>query len=158
MKRLLPLLFLAAGFHLPANAVEYRTVESATVLYDAPSQKGGKLFVIRRDTPVEVVVGLEGWSKVRDSEGGLAWVEKKFLSEKRSVIVTADRAGGRHVEPAGWIIAGDQRARLIVEERCRDQRQRHRGRTEQKRDAQYAHARIGGAKAALGPDRVPIPV
>jgi SH3-like domain-containing protein len=38
------------------------------------------------------VVSLEGWSKVRDSEGGLAWIERKFLAEKRSVIVTADAA------------------------------------------------------------------
>ncbi len=92
MKRLLLLLVVAAGFAPLANAIEYRTVESATVLYDAPSQKGSKHFVIRRDTPVEVVVGLEGWSKVRDAEGGLAWIERRFLSQKRSVIVTADRA------------------------------------------------------------------
>ncbi|WP_301100620.1 SH3 domain-containing protein [Propionivibrio sp.] len=90
MKRLL--LLVAAGFALAANAIEYRTVESATVLYDAPSQRGGKFFVIKRETPVEVVVSLEGWSKVRDAEGGLAWIEKKYLSDKRSVIVTADRA------------------------------------------------------------------
>ena len=91
MKRLLPLL-LAAGLALPVFAIEYRTVETATVLYDAPSQKGSKLFVIKRDTPVEIVVTLEGWSKVRDAEGGLSWIERKFLAERRSVQVTADRA------------------------------------------------------------------
>ena len=91
MKRLLTLL-LAAGLALPVFAIEYRTVETATVLYDAPSQKGSKLFVIKRDTPVEIVVTLEGWSKVRDAEGGLSWIERKFLAERRSVQVTADRA------------------------------------------------------------------
>jgi SH3-like domain-containing protein len=90
MRRLL--LLAVAGFSLQGYAIEYRTVEAATVLYDAPSQRGSKLFVIRRETPVEVVVSLEGWSKVRDAEGGLAWIEKKYLSDKRSVIVTADRA------------------------------------------------------------------
>ena len=89
MKRLL--LLVAAGFSLAANA-EYRSVDAATVLYDAPSQKGSKLFVVKRDTPVEVVVSLEGWSKVRDAEGGLSWIEKKFLNDRRSVIVTTDRA------------------------------------------------------------------
>ena len=89
MKRLL--LLVAAGFCLAANA-EYRTVDTATVLYDAPSQRGSKLFVIKRDTPVEVVVSLEGWSKVRDAQGGLAWIDKKFLAEKRTLIVIADRA------------------------------------------------------------------
>ena len=91
MKRLLPFV-LAAGLSLPAMAIEYRTVDTATVLYDAPSQRGSKLFVIKRGTPVEVVVSLEGWSKVRDAEGGLAWIEKKHLTEKRSVIVTSAQA------------------------------------------------------------------
>ena len=77
---------------MPALAIDYRTVEAAAVLYDAPSQRGAKLFVIKRDTPVELVVSLEGWSKVRDADGGLAWIEKKFLAERRTVIVTASRA------------------------------------------------------------------
>lgn len=92
MKRLLPLLLVFSGFSLPVSAVEYFSVNAVTVLYDAPSQRSSKLFVIKRDTPVEVVVSLEGWTKVRDAEGGLAWIEKKFLNEKRTVIVTASRA------------------------------------------------------------------
>jgi len=98
MKRLLSLLslvslvFLSAGFSPLAGAIEYRTVDAVTVLYDAPSQRGSKLYVIRKETPVEVIVSLEGWAKVRDSEGGLAWIEKKFLADRRTLIVTADRA------------------------------------------------------------------
>ena len=92
MKRLFLVMLAAGGFSLPASAIEYRSVNAATVLYDAPSQRGVKIFVIKRDTPVEVVVSLEGWSKVRDADGGLAWIEKKFLGDKRAVIVTADRA------------------------------------------------------------------
>lgn len=110
MKRLLPVLLVssvAAGFSMPASAIDYKTVDAATVLYDAPSQRGVKLFVIKRDTPVEVVVSLEGWSKVRDSEGGLAWIERKFLVEKRSVIVTADAAQVRQ--------AGNENAPVVFE-------------------------------------------
>jgi len=91
MKRLLGVL-LAAGLVTPSLAIEYRTVDVPTVLYDAPSQKGGKLFVVRRGTPVELVVNLEGWSKVRDAEGGLAWIESKYLVKRRAVIVTTPRA------------------------------------------------------------------
>lgn len=85
-------LVLASG---SAFAIEFRSVESATVLYDAPSVKGVPLFVIKRFTPVEPVVSLEGWTKVRDAEGGLAWIEKKFLSEQRTVLVTASSAQAR---------------------------------------------------------------
>ena len=90
MKRALFLLALICA--LPAAAADYRTVETATVLYDAPSQRGKKLFVIKRNTPVEQVVNLEGWAKVRDADGGMAWIEKKYLSNQRTVIVTASRA------------------------------------------------------------------
>ena len=93
MKRsLFALLFLTAGISLPVFAIEYRTVDSPAILYDAPSQRGVKLFVIHRDTPVEVVVSLEGWVKVRDAEGSLAWIERKHLATRRSVIVRADQA------------------------------------------------------------------
>ena len=75
-----------------AAAIDYRSVGSAAVLYDTPSQRGAKLFVIQRDTPVEIVVNLEGWAKVRDADGSLTWIERKFLAEKRTVIVRAERA------------------------------------------------------------------
>lgn len=75
-----------------AFAIEYRSVDPAAVLYDAPSVKGKPLFVIKRFTPVELVVSLEGWTKVRDAEGGLAWIEKKHLSELRTVIVVSSQA------------------------------------------------------------------
>ena len=61
-------------------------------MYDAPSAKSKPLFVVRAGTPVEQVVSLEGWSKVRDSSGDLSWIEKKHLAEKRSVIVRLERA------------------------------------------------------------------
>ena len=66
---------LAAGRRWPSNIAP----STATTLYDAPSVKGKPLFVIKRFTPVEPVVSLEGWTKVRDAEGGLAWIEKKHL-------------------------------------------------------------------------------
>ena len=96
MPRKLPstpaILLLFAGF-LPLVAfADYRTVESATVLYDTPSLKGTKLFVVRRDTPVEVILTLGDMAKVRDSEGGITWIEKKLLSNRRTVIVKAERA------------------------------------------------------------------
>lgn len=78
---------------LPVQAIDYRSVEApAAVLYDAPSQKGKKLYLLRQLTPVELVVRLEGWAKVRDAEGTLAWIESRHLSERRTVVVTAPQA------------------------------------------------------------------
>lgn len=75
-----------------ALAIDYRSVNvPAAILYDAPSQAGKKLYLIREQTPVEVIVRLEGWYKVRDAEGGLAWIEAKNLGDKRMLVVTAPR-------------------------------------------------------------------
>lgn len=91
-------LMLATLFSAPAVlALDYRTVTEAAAVYDAPSAKAKPLFVVLAGTPVELVVGLEGWSKVRDSKGDLIWIEKKHLSEKRNVIVRAERAQVRAV-------------------------------------------------------------
>ncbi|HTI47752.1 MAG TPA: SH3 domain-containing protein [Casimicrobiaceae bacterium] len=78
------LLFVAA----PLAAAEYRaTAEPATVLYDAPSAKAKPMFVYGRDVPVEVLVGVEGWTKIRDSSGTIGWMPSKSLAEKRVVVV-----------------------------------------------------------------------
>ena len=40
-----------------------------------------------RGYPVEIVVTVEGWVKIRDAGGELAWIEAKNLSERRTVMV-----------------------------------------------------------------------
>jgi SH3-like domain-containing protein len=70
----------------------FSIAENAVVMYDAPSLRADKLFVADRYLPVEVVVDVEGWAKIRDSSGSLAWVEKKALSQQRYVVVTAPLA------------------------------------------------------------------
>jgi SH3-like domain-containing protein len=57
------------------------------VLYDAPSAKGGKLYVAPSGMPVEIVLSYGDWVKVRDATGDMAWTEAKGLSAKRNVIV-----------------------------------------------------------------------
>ena len=84
-----------------ALAVDYRSVEvPAAILYDSPSQKGKKLYLIKSQTPVAAVVRLEGWVKVRDAEGTLAWVEARNLGERRTLVVTAPRAEIREADKA----------------------------------------------------------
>jgi SH3-like domain-containing protein len=59
--------------------------ESNAILYDAPSINAKKLFVVNRYMPFEQIVTLDSWVKVRDHSGGLYWVEKRQLSNKRYV-------------------------------------------------------------------------
>jgi SH3-like domain-containing protein len=79
-----------------AAAVEFRSVtESAAILYDAPSTKGQKLFVLSQGYPVEVVVRVEGWTKIRDDTGEFAWIENNRLSERHTVMVKVASAEAR---------------------------------------------------------------
>ncbi len=88
MRSLAALVLLA--FAWSATAGDFRSIaENGTPMYDAPSVRAKKLFVASRQYPVEVVINIDSWLKVRDQAGDLAWVEKKTLSDKRTVIVTA---------------------------------------------------------------------
>jgi SH3-like domain-containing protein len=42
--------------------------------------------------PVEVVVTIEGWVKVRDRAGDLMWIERKSVTDKRTVVVSSPTA------------------------------------------------------------------
>ncbi len=94
MKRLAFLLLCVAS--AGGNAAEFRSVqENAAVLYDAPSRAATPLFVVQRNYPLEVIVNLEAWVKVRDHAGALTWIEKKALGDRRMVLVTAASADVR---------------------------------------------------------------
>ena len=78
----------ALAWAAPAAAFEFRSVgEPVAVLYDAPSAKSKKLYVVTRGYPLEIVVVVEGWSKVRDAGGDLTWIETKNLAAARTVMV-----------------------------------------------------------------------
>lgn len=81
----------------PAGAADFRSVvENAAVLYDAPSVKAKKLYVIGRGYPVEAVVVVEAWTKIRDAGGEFTWIESKNLTKERTVMVKASRADIRN--------------------------------------------------------------
>ena len=93
-----------------AHALDYASVgENTAILYDAPSTKAKKLFVASRYWPVEQVVILEDWVKVRDISGSLAWIEKRALSKKHYVMVTTALASVR--------LAPDDTAGLVMQAR-----------------------------------------
>ncbi|MBL8487373.1 MAG: hypothetical protein JNK22_09825 [Rhodocyclaceae bacterium] len=96
-----------AAVALPAAALDFKSVGEPAPLYDAPSQKAQPLFIVARGTPVEVVVTIEGWSKVRDAAGDLAWIERKRLADRRTVLVRGERAQVR--------AQADEKAALVFE-------------------------------------------
>jgi SH3-like domain-containing protein len=114
MRRLLfALLLLAAS---AAWAGEFRSIgENATPMYDAPSVKANKLFVASRFFPVEVIVQVDNWTKVRDVAGDLSWVERKALSDTRTLAVTAALADVRQKADDGAPLVFQARRGVALE-------------------------------------------
>lgn len=84
---------LAAAHAAPAAlALEFGSLGEAAIMYDGPSLQAGKRFVAAAGTPVEVVVALPQWVKVREAGGDIVWIERRVLSASRNVIVTAPAA------------------------------------------------------------------
>ena len=72
---------------------EFRSVASAkTILYEAPSATTKRVYLVGEGYPLEIIVNLGDWLKVRDPYGTLSWAESKNLQSKRTVIVKADKA------------------------------------------------------------------
>jgi len=75
-----------------AGALEFRSVkEMGAILYDAPTLSAKKLFVASRYYPVEVLSKQDGWSRVRDATGSIAWMPSSALSVQRMVLVVSER-------------------------------------------------------------------
>lgn len=89
----LGLVLLSLCFAKQVLALEFRSVaDNKAVLYDAPSTEANKLFLIGSGYPLEVIVNLGEWIKIRDHFGTLSWVQNKHLSNKRTALIIADKA------------------------------------------------------------------
>jgi SH3-like domain-containing protein len=101
LSKLLITASILALMPLSASALDFRSVAvPKAVLYDAPSNAAKKVLLLSQDYPVEIVVNLGDWLKVRDAQGSLNWVEAKQLSGKRTVMITADSAEIRQAADA----------------------------------------------------------
>jgi len=89
------------------SALEFRSVAAPkAVLYDAPSTAAKKTWLLSQFYPVEVIVNLGDWLKVRDAQGTMSWVETKQMSSKRTVIVKVNSAEIR--------LAADPTSKLVA--------------------------------------------
>jgi SH3-like domain-containing protein len=88
----------ALGF-TASNATDFSSVAPPyAVMYDAPTQKGRKLYIAPAGMPVEVVLTNGDWARVRDAAGELSWMNTGSLLPRRTLIVEVDLANVRASE------------------------------------------------------------
>ena len=74
-----------------AWGAEFRSVAiNGAILYDAPSFKATRLYLISKHYPLEVISRSGEWTKVRDANGDLSWIAASLLSDKRTLIAFAN--------------------------------------------------------------------
>ena len=110
-------IFLILLFAAPVVlAGEFRSIgETAVPMYVAPSVKAKPLFVASKFYPVEIIVQVDNWTKVRDVTGDLAWVERKSLSDTRTVVITAALADVRQNADDGAALVFQARQGVALE-------------------------------------------
>ena len=108
--------FVLASLAGAVAAAEFRSLaERPAVLYDAPSNKADRLFVASRLYPFEVLVRLDQWTKVRDANGEVAWIENGAFGAKHTVLVTVPLADVRAAAGAQSPLVFEAYKQVILE-------------------------------------------
>ena len=115
-KKSLVVSLILALLPLSAVALEYRSVAvPKAILYDAPSSSAKKTLLLSQYYPVEIIVNLGDWIKVRDAQGGISWVEAKQLSSKRTVMVNINHAEIRQSAQASSALMATLEKAVVLE-------------------------------------------
>jgi SH3-like domain-containing protein len=115
-KKYLVVSLILALLPLSAVALEYRSVAvPKAILYDAPSSSAKKILLLSQYYPVEIIVNLGDWIKVRDAQGGISWVEAKQLSSKRTVMVNINHAEIRQSAQASSALMATLEKSVVLE-------------------------------------------
>ncbi|MEQ1515731.1 MAG: SH3 domain-containing protein [Usitatibacteraceae bacterium] len=89
--------------------------DKPAILYDGLSTKATKIFILSRNHPVEILVKLDKWTKVRDAENTVGWMENAFVGDKRFVQVIGASAEIRLAPNANATIAFEAQRGVLLE-------------------------------------------
>ena len=84
-QKCIALLFLP--FFCFSSSAEYLSVGvDQSFLHEAPSDSTKKTFIVTKGYPLEVLVSLKEWKKVKDHQGAINWIPSNHLSSKKMVL------------------------------------------------------------------------
>ena len=113
-------LALAQPTVAPASAVAPTTLfgsigEKPAILYDGLSTKAKKIFILSSFHPVEILVKLDKWTKVRAGGNAIGWMENSFLGDKRFVQVSGATAEVRTAPNGSASIVFEAQRSVLLE-------------------------------------------
>jgi SH3-like domain-containing protein len=89
--------------------------DKPAIVYDAPSAKAQKTFILSRFHPVEVLVKLDKWVKIRDADNTVGWVESFALGTTRTVQISANSAEIRAMPNPNATIVFEATRQVVLE-------------------------------------------
>ena len=111
-------LWVLALFTLWPNlaAAEFRSVAvQKAIAYDSPSAQGKKLYLLGQGYPVEVIVNLADWIKVRDQQGSLSWIDAKQLITKNTLLIVSPLVEIKQTPEAGGLVVAKVEKDVVVD-------------------------------------------
>ena len=78
----------ATSFFVQADFISVKAKQA--VLFEGPSNTTEKIFIVTEGYPLEVLVSLKDWKKVKDHNGKISWIESKFTHIERTVLILKD--------------------------------------------------------------------
>jgi SH3-like domain-containing protein len=89
--------------------------DKPAIIYDAPSAKAQKTFILSRMHPVEVLVKLDKWVKIRDADNTIGWIESAALGNTRTVQISANTAEIRAMPNQNATIVFEAQRLVVLE-------------------------------------------
>jgi len=106
----------SAAVSIAAPQKSFVTIgDKPAILYDAPSTRANKTFIILRNSPLEVLVRLDKWTKVREAGPTFGWVENDTLTTRRHVQVNVALADVRSAADAASTLVFQVQRNVLLE-------------------------------------------
>ena len=81
---------ILSSFLAQADFISVKTKQA--ILFQGPSNVTEKMFIVTEGYPLEVLVSLKDWKKVKDHNGKISWIESKYTHNERTVLILKDNA------------------------------------------------------------------
>ena len=81
---------ITTSFLVQADFISVKVKQA--VLFEGPSNTTDKVFIVTEGYPLEVLVSLKDWKKVKDHNGKISWIESKNTPNERTVLITKEDA------------------------------------------------------------------
>ena len=82
--------FVTTSFFVQADFISVNAKQA--ILFAGPSKTTEKMFIVTEGYPLEVLVSLKDWKKIKDHNGKISWIESKYTHNERTVLILKDDA------------------------------------------------------------------